>query len=148
MEELVISLRKCQANTFVMYFKAHAFHWNVEGIHFSQYHDFFADLYADLIGAVDPLAENIRKLGAYAPTGLNELYTHATINDSTLKGDSVKEMLASLVMDNDTVLACLNETFAKATAANKQGIANFIADRIDIHETHDWQLRASLKGAY
>lgn len=148
MEELVISLRKCTANTFVMYFKTHAFHWNVEGIHFSQYHDFFSDLYDDLFGAVDPLAENIRKLGAYAPTGLNELYTHSTIGDSNLKGDSVKEMLASLVMDNDTVLGCLKETFALATAANKQGLANFLADRIDTHEKHGWQLRASLRGAY
>jgi starvation-inducible DNA-binding protein len=147
MEELVASLRKCHGNTFVMYFKAHAFHWNVEGIHFSQYHDFFADLYGDLFGAIDPLAENIRKLGAYAPVGLNEVYAQAAVNDSDLKGDSIKEMLAILVEDNDTVLACLNETFALATAANKQGVANFIADRIDIHEKHAWQLRASLKGA-
>lgn len=147
MEELVASLRKCHGNTFVMYFKAHAFHWNVEGIHFTQYHDFFADLYGDLFGAIDPLAENIRKLGVYAPVGLNEVYAQSAVNDSDIKGDSIKEMLAILVEDNDTVLGCLNETFALATAANKQGVANFIADRIDIHEKHAWQLRASLKGA-
>jgi starvation-inducible DNA-binding protein len=147
MEELIASLRKCHANTFVMYFKAHAFHWNVEGIHFSQYHDFFADLYGDLFGAVDPLAENIRKLGAFAPTGLNELYSVASVNESSVTGDSLKEMLESLVTDNDAIIACLNETFNLASKANKQGVADFIAGRIDTHEKHGWQLRASFKGA-
>jgi starvation-inducible DNA-binding protein len=146
MEELIASLRKCHANTFVMYFKAHAFHWNVEGIHFSQYHDFFADLYSDLYGAIDPLAENIRKLEAYAPTGLNDLYSVTSINESSVTGDSVKEMLQSLVIDNSTIIACLNESFDLASKASKQGLADFIAGRMDIHEKHGWQLRASLKG--
>jgi starvation-inducible DNA-binding protein len=146
MEELIASLRKCHANTFVMYFKAHAFHWNVEGIHFSQYHDFFADLYGDLYGAIDPLAENIRKLEVYAPTGLNELYSVASVNESSVTGDSVKEMLQSLLTDNNTVITCLSETFDLASKAGKEGLADFIAGRIDIHEKHGWQLRASLKG--
>ena len=148
MEELVISMRKCLANTFVMYFKAHAFHWNVEGIHFPTYHSFFGDLYEDLHGSVDPIAEEIRALGVYAPTGLNEMYADATIADSSLKGDSVKEMLASLAMDNSTVLECLNKSFALATANNAQGLANFLADRIDTHKKHGWMLSASLRGAY
>ena len=148
MEELAVSVRKCLANTFVMYFKAHTFHWNVEGIHFPTYHGFFGDLYEDLQGAVDPIAEEIRALGAYAPTGLNELYGDATITDSSLKGDSVKEMLASLAMDNNTVLACLNDSFAKASAVNAQGLCNFLADRIDTHKKHGWMITASLRGAY
>lgn len=148
MEELVSSMRKCLANTFVAYFKAHAFHWNVEGIHFPTYHDFFGDLYGDLHGAVDPIAEEIRALGAYAPTGLNEMYASATIVDSSLKGDSVKEMLASLLMDNNTILDCLNASFAQATALNQQGLADFLAGRIDTHKKHGWMLSASLRGAY
>ena len=148
MEELVISMRKCLANTFVAYFKAHAFHWNVEGIHFPTYHDFFGDLYADLQGAIDPMAEEIRALGAYAPVGLNELYASATIADSTLKGDSVKEMLAVLAMDNATILECLNNSFSLANAANQQGLADFIAGRIDIHKKHGWMIASCLRGAY
>lgn len=147
MDELVISLRKCLANTFVAYFKAQAFHWNVEGIHFPTYHDFFGDLYADLYGAVDPMAEEIRALGAYAPTGLNELYASATIADAALKGDSVKEMLMSLAMDNAMILDCLNNSFALANDANQQGLADFLAGRIDIHRKHGWMIASCLKGA-
>lgn len=147
MEELALSMRKCLANTFVAYFKTHAFHWNVEGIHFPTYHGFFGDLYGDLHGAVDPLAEEIRALGAYAPTGLNDLYKDASIADSNLKGDTVKEMLSVLLMDNNTILGCLNESFALATNLNQQGLADFLAGRIDQHKKHGWMITASLRGA-
>lgn len=148
MDELVQSMKKCHANTFVMYFKTHSFHWNVEGIHFPTYHEFFGDLYSELFDAVDPIAEEIRALQAYAPKSLGELYNNCTLPESDLVGDSIREMLASLLMDNDQVLACLNESFALATAQNNQGLANFLADRIDKHKKHGWMIRSSLKGAY
>lgn len=148
MDELKLSLKSCLANTFVMYFKTHGFHWNVEGIHFSQYHDFFGDLYEDLYGAVDPFAENLRKLGEYAPKSLTELYTSSTLSENTfITGNNVKDMLNSLAMDNNEVINCLYKTFALATTANEQGLANFIAERIDTHKKHAWMITSSLKGA-
>lgn len=147
MEELVVSMRKCLANTFVMYFKAHGCHWNVEGIHFPTYHDFFGDLYEDLYGAVDPIAEEIRALGSYAPSGLNELYRDADISDSNYRGDSVREMLSSLLVDNQTLITCLTTSFTLATDANLQGLADFLAGRIDTHKKHAWMISSCLKGA-
>jgi len=147
MEELVSSMRKCLANTFVFYFKTHGFHWNVEGIHFPTYHEFFQNLYEDLYGAVDPLAEEIRALGVYAPSGLNELYRDATISDSDVKGDNVKDMLEAILKDNAAVANCLTISLALATRENNQGLVNFLADRIDTHKKHEWMIRSCLKGA-
>ena len=147
MDELNKSMRECLANTFVMYFKAHAFHWNVEGINFPTYHEFFGNLYEELYSAVDPIAEQIRALDAYAPAGLNEMYASAEIADSNLKGDAVKQMLGALLSDNEKVLACLNESFKLANTADLQGLADFIAGRIDTHKKHGWMLRASMRGA-
>ena len=48
MNELQAALKIALANTFVSYFKAHSYHWNVEGIDFSQYHSFFGDFYEDM----------------------------------------------------------------------------------------------------
>ena len=45
MNKLTAAMRIVLANVFIMYFKAHAAHWNVEGPMFSQYHEFFGDLY-------------------------------------------------------------------------------------------------------
>jgi starvation-inducible DNA-binding protein len=147
MDELIASLRKCHSNTFVLYFKAHTFHWNVEGIHFPTYHSFFGDFYEELFGAVDPMAEEIRALGAYAATGLSDMYKHCTLTESSIVGDSTKEMLAALALDNDQIISCLNQSFKLATEQDKQGLADFIAGRIDVHKKHAWMLSASLKGS-
>lgn len=149
MEEMLIeSLRKCLANTFVFYFKTHAFHWNVEGINFPVYHDFFGKLYEDLHGAVDPIAEEIRALGVYAPTSLPTLYNDSDINDNdSITGNSLKEMLSSALEDNTVMLNCLNTSFNLASELNQQGLADFLAGRIDIHKKHEWMIRSCLKGA-
>ena len=146
MDELVAALRTVMANTFVMYFKTQGFHWNVEGIHFSQYHEFFQELYEDLYGAVDPLAENIRKLGEYAPKSLADMYKSSTLTESDIVGTDVKEMLNSLLADNVQVLISLNSAFQLSNTVNEQGLANFIAERIDQHKKHEWQIKSSLKG--
>jgi len=37
----------------------------------------------------------------------------------------------------------LRKAFDIANQANEQGIANFIAERIDMHAKWDWQLKAT-----
>ena len=108
-------------------------------------HGFFGDFYEEVYGAVDPLAEEIRALGYYAPRSMNELYNYKTIvdiNDAT----NVTEMLIDLSNSNATILESLNKLFDLLTAAKKQGFANFVAERIDAHEKHGWMLRSFLKG--
>jgi starvation-inducible DNA-binding protein len=66
MSALTDSLKTVLSDAVTMYFTAHGFHWNVEGQDFSQYHDLFADIYEDVYSSIDPLAEDIRKLGEYS----------------------------------------------------------------------------------
>ena len=145
MEELVASLRVALANTFVMYFKVHQFHWNVEGIEFRQYHEFFNELYDDIYGAVDPLAENLRKLDAYAPRTLEEMWNHKTVTEASADMILLRDVLSDSEKTNQEVIASLNKVFSLGMKANKQGLCNFIADRLDTHEKHGWMLRASMK---
>lgn len=145
MDKLIASLKVILGNTFVMYFKAHSYHWNVEGINFSQYHDFFATIYEDLYGAVDPFAEEIRKLDTYAPISLMELYNYKTITEDATKPTAIHEMLVNLLMANTELLSALSAAFDTATAEKQQGLANYIADRMDAHKKHEWMLTASLK---
>jgi len=145
MTELTAAIKVALANTFVMYSKLQSFHWNTEGKDFSQYHDLFGDLYDDVYGAVDPLAENLRKLDVYAPHSLMELYSHKTLMEENGIPD-INGMLRASLAANNEVIASLNKVFALANKENKQGLADFIAGRIDTHEKHGWQLRASLKG--
>jgi starvation-inducible DNA-binding protein len=145
MDELKIAIRVLMANTYVLYFKVHSFHWNVEGIHFTQYHDFLGDLYEDIHDSIDPIAEFLRKLDDYAPKSLDEMFKYKTLNEETAQISDIREMLLKLLADNEEVIACLNKVFTLASSANKQGIADFVASRIDAHDKHSWFLRASTK---
>ena len=146
MDELVQYLRECLANTFVMYFKAHQFHWNVEGPNFPQYHNFLGDLYEELHGAVDPIAEQIRTLDQYAPTSIAAMLAMSAVIES-LSIAQPREMFASLNNDNDIVLLTLTKAYQKAEELGHLGISNFLQDRLTAHEKHGWMLRATIKNA-
>jgi starvation-inducible DNA-binding protein len=145
MNELTTAIKVLLANATVMYYKAHQFHWNIEGIEFTQYHDFLGDLYTDVYNSVDPIAELLRKLDDYAPVSIDELYKYKTLEEETTRVVLISDILASLLKANEEVLASLNKVFTLAVAANKQGMADFIAGRIDAHDKHGWFLRASAK---
>ena len=145
MDELKISLKVLLANVTVMYYKAHQFHWNVEGIEFTQYHDFFGDLYEDIYSSVDPTAEWLRKLDEYAPVSLEALFKYKTLEEQETRFVLIKDILDSLLKANDQVLINLNKVYDLANANKEQGLCNFIADRIDTHKKHGWWLRASAK---
>ena len=146
MDELVQYLRECLANTFVMYFKAHQFHWNVEGPNFPQYHSFLGDLYEELHGAVDPIAEQIRTLDQYAPTSIAAMLAMSAVIES-LSIAQPREMFTSLNTDNDIVLLTLTKAYQKAEELGQLGISNFLQDRLTAHEKHGWMLRATIKNA-
>jgi starvation-inducible DNA-binding protein len=145
MDELKTAIKVLLANATVMYYKAHQFHWNVEGIEFTQYHAFFEDIYTDVYNSVDPIAELLRKLDDYAPVSIDALYKFKTLEEETDQKVLLADILASLLAANEEVLASLNKVFAVANANKQQGVCNFIADRIDTHQKHGWWLRASAK---
>ena len=144
METLVEIMKKVLADTFALYLKAHNYHWNVEGSNFPQYHEFFGNLYEELHGAVDPIAEEIRSLDAYAPGSFTRFMEITEIEDEVTVPAGV-EMTRRLMTDNERVLATLNMAFKLADTMDKQGLADFLAGRIDVHNKHGWMLRSITK---
>jgi starvation-inducible DNA-binding protein len=143
-KDLIKSLKVVMSDVVTFYFMAHGYHWNVEGQDFSQYHSLFSDIYEDVYGSIDPLAENIRKLDDYAPFNLQKFIDLRTVEFKDVQ-PTPKAMAGSLMKANDIVLERLNEAFDQATKDKQQGIANFLADRIDMHMKWRWQLKASTK---
>ena len=137
-------MRKVLADTFAMYLKAHNYHWNVEGSNFPQYHEFFGNLYEELHDAVDPIAEEIRSLDAYAPGSFSRFLELTDIEDELSIPTGI-EMAVRLSADNEKVLTTLNVAFKLANQLDKQGLADFIAGRIDTHNKHGWMLRSIAK---
>lgn len=141
-----MALRIALANNFVMYFKAHSYHWNVESDRFAMLHNFFGNIYEDVYASIDEYAERLRILGVYAPISLMELYNYKMIDEDSVKPASCAEMISNLVDANEKVIDSLNKLFEIATAQKEQGIADYVAGRIDIHKKHGWMLRSHIKG--
>ena len=141
---LADDLKTLLATQYALSIKAQYFHWNVEGSDFAQYHDFFANFYEEVYSAVDRIAEYIRTLQEYSP-GSFERFQELSIIQGQTKVPRARLMIEELLSDNVVVIDLLNQCFASATQENKQGIANFVAERLDAQEKHGWMLRSFLK---
>lgn len=142
--DLQEELTELLADTISFYLRAHGAHWNVKGTDFAEYHALFAAIYDDVYSSVDPIAENLRKIGASAPFQLPQLIALRSIQDSDTASSDARVLATDLLAANDELINGLAEAFDCATEANQQGIANFLADRLDHHQTWKWQLSASL----
>ena len=144
MDELKQAMKQAFANSFAFYLKAQFFHWNVEGILFPQLHGFFGGIYEEVYGSIDPFAENIRKLGSYAPGSFSRLSQLAAINDEE-RIPPAKDMLEILLQDNDVILESIKAAYDAAESVGAVGLSDFLAGRQDAHMKHGWMLRATLK---
>jgi starvation-inducible DNA-binding protein len=141
-EQLVNSLKVVLGTAFCLYYKTHEMHWNVVGENFPQLHEFFGDQYSEIYESLDPLAEHIRALDAFVPMSLERILQLSEIPSET-KNSSSSEMVEILLRDNETLIRVLNDAAGIAAKNNKQGLLNFLAARIEIHEKYRWQLRAT-----
>ena len=142
---LADALKTLLATEYAFSIKAQLFHWNVEGPDFAQLHEFFGNLYEEVYnGSIDRTAEYIRALGDYAP-GSYERFAELSVIPGQTKIPRARLMIEELLANNNQLLDLLNETFATAEQENQQGIANFIAERIDAQQKHGWMLRSFLK---
>lgn len=143
MEQLLEKLKILHATNFSFYLKLHFFHWNVTGPNFPQYHEFFEDLYTEVWGAADGIAEHIRAVKGFAPGSLSRFMDMTLIKDQV---DIVpaEQMISIAVQDNDKVIDALTQAYLSAEQNSEHGLANFLQDRLDIHKKHSWMLRSTL----
>jgi starvation-inducible DNA-binding protein len=144
MDELIQSLKVLLANNVALKFKAHGYHWNIEGEDFFEYHTLLQEIYEDFEDAIDTNAEWIRKLGAYAPFKLARFVELSTIDEPDVTSD-YEVMLPDLLESIVEVTENLKDIFDLASAQREQGLCNFLADRMDMHRRWQWQLTATLK---
>jgi len=141
---LVDDLKTLLATSFSYYLKTANYHWNIEGDNFPQYHLFLGDLYADVYNTIDPLAEYIRTLQAYTPASLVRFQELTDIEDQ-LELVQPMQLFEQLLADTNLLIAMLMDVFDTASRERQQGIANFIAERIDAMQKYAWQIRSILK---
>ncbi len=141
MEQLIEQLKVILGTNFALYFKAHSYHWNVEGPNFAEYHNFLGTLYESVFEQTDPIAEHIRALGSYAPTSLDRMLELSKITFSVAI-PSPLIMMSELAQDNDKYIMELRTGIAIADAADEPAVGNFLQDILDAHQKHGWMLKS------
>jgi starvation-inducible DNA-binding protein len=144
---LANSLKILLASAYAYSIKAQFFHWNVEGSDFAQLHEFFGELYSEVYdNTIDRAAEFIRVLDDYSPGSL-ERFAELSVIAGQVKVPRARLMIEELLEDTNRLLDLLMTTFEAAEAERQEGIANFIAERLDAMGKHRWMLRSFLKDA-
>ena len=142
--EYYLELKRVFASEFSFYLKAANFHWNVEGMLFSELHALFERIYTEVYESIDTYAEELRALQIVTPASLSQFTQLTYIQDENVPGDW-RSMLQELLMDSDMMALKFQQVFAMAEEAGDHGLSNFLADRQDAHKKHSWMLRSSLK---
>ena len=144
MDELIKTMKVTFASEYSYFVKAQFFHWNVEGSNFPQYHELFGKIYEEVYGNIDAFAENLRKLGTYAPGSFDRLSMLSRIEDET-QIMPAEQMLAELLADSERMCEMFKVVFMLSEQAREHGLSDFIAGRQDAHRKHAWMLKSTLK---
>ena len=83
-------------------------------------------------------------LDEYTP-GSFERFQELSLVSGQTKIPRARLMIEELYADTQIVIDLLNQCFAAAEQENQQGVADFIAGRIDAMGKHSWMLRSFLK---
>ena len=143
MEELYTVAKKAFATHYHYLLKAQNFHWNVTGADFLEFHELFGNIYTELEDATDEFAEGLRAIRCWAPGTLKELMELSEIYDPVLPLTK-DEMVACLYKDNGKIVKTLLAAYKSAELENEHGFSSFLADRLNEHRKHGWQLYSTM----
>ena len=132
------------ADTYAVYHKTHAYHWNVTGPMFNTLHLMFEGQYTELWQAVDEIAERIRALGHFAPGGY-ALLTSLTKIDEDNGVAPADTMIRHLVTDHETLVRTAREILPVAEQAGDDPTADIVTQRLQSLEKTAWMLRSMLE---
>lgn len=145
LEQYYMALKTAFASEYAFVVKAQNFHWNVVGRMFAQDHALFERIYGEVQGILDDFAENLRKVGAFAPSSLGQLAAFSVVDDADDVPPSAEVMMQTLLDDSDKLVNLFRLVFEMAEERGDHGLSNFLADRQDAHAKHSWMLRSSLR---
>jgi starvation-inducible DNA-binding protein len=136
-------LANAVADSYRLLVNTQGLHWNVEGPLFYSLHKLTEEQYQDLFEAIDDLAERIRALGLPAPASTAEFIERSAVSD--MPADSaLKARVEALIEANEGVAHRLREGVHLADKLADVKTAELLTERIGVHETNAWMLRATI----
>ncbi len=131
------------ADTYVLYQKTHAYHWNVTGPQFPYLHTMFEAQYREMWAALDEIAERVRALGAFAPASAKVFASLASIDSAEETPPPAKAMIANLLDSHEALIRRARKALETAGEAGDAASEDLLTQRLQTHEKTAWMLRAT-----
>lgn len=140
-ETIASGLADVLADTYMLTYKTHAYHWNVEGPLFYSIHNLTEGQYEDMFAAADTLAERIRAVGQMAPMSMGDIRDRSVVGDSPADV-SAGDMCKALADDHERIAHRLHALIKIAGAQNDPVTEDLATGRSAFHEQAAWMLKA------
>lgn len=139
-------LKLVLADTFILYMKTYAVHWNYKGAKFFSVHKLTEEHYQEMACAIDEIAERIRAIGDEAPISLSSILKSGDLNE--MKGQSAGDDAAlKELVDGHMILARRAKDAAQRLETEGDLFSNdMMISRIGAHEKAAWMLKSFLAG--
>lgn len=135
------------AETFVLYMKTYALHWNYTGANFYGIHKMTEEQYTDIAEAIDTIAERIRATRQEAPFSLEQILNSSSLKEFT-KSVNDSDAIKTLADDN-TKLAKMAMSIAEKCEEEKDLFSHdLMVARIGQHEKFAWMLNSACKNTH
>lgn len=138
-------LKKVLADTFVLYMKTYAVHWNYKGSKFFSVHKLTEAQYGELADAIDEIAERIRALGDEAPLSLADIIESSDVNELKAHGASSDKALQDLADSHRELSKKAKEALDALDEADDDYSVDMMVRRIGAHDKAHWLLQSFLK---
>ncbi|HLH63270.1 MAG TPA: DNA starvation/stationary phase protection protein [Ktedonobacteraceae bacterium] len=140
------ALNPLVADLFALYVKTKNFHWHLSGSHFRDYHLLFDEQARQIFGAVDTLAERVRRIGGTTIRSISHISQLQTIEDDNSEFVPPGEMARRLMEDNAHLAKKQREAHQVCVRCRDIATASQLEIIIDESERRKWFLFEIVQG--
>ncbi len=134
------ALNRLAADAFALYLKTKNFHWHLTGVHFRDLHLLFDEQADAIFGAIDLLAERVRRIGGTTLRSIGHVARLTRIADDDEGFVPSLEMAKRLMADNQRVTEAMRAAHATCEEARDVASASILEILIDESERRHWFL--------
>jgi starvation-inducible DNA-binding protein len=145
-EAIAEKLARVLADTYMLYIKTHAYHWNVTGPLFASLHLLFETQYNELHDAADTIAERIRAIGHFAPASSATFARLSSLKEDNDEVPASATMIRNLLHGHEALGRTVRDAFKTAEAGGDQATMDMLIARMEASDKAAWMLRAHLEG--
>lgn len=138
-EDLSEVLQNALADTFRLMFKTKSYHWNATGVLFHALRTLTEEHCAEMVAAIDEIAEHVRAMDFMAPASLAEILDRSSLHDREAIPET-REMALDLAASHTRVAESFR--LIAAQAEHDAVTADLATTRARAHDKAAWMYRA------